>query len=115
MSKLTNQKCAPCQIATSALAPNAITPLLGQLRDWEVIDNHHLRKSWTFPDFRTALEFVNRVGEIAEREDHHPDIYFSWGKARVELWTHKVDGLTENDFVVAAKFDESAAEQTRGG
>jgi 4a-hydroxytetrahydrobiopterin dehydratase len=111
MGDLANKQCVPCRTATAALSPSETTSLLGRLRGWEVIDNHHLRKSWKFPDFQSALEFVNRVGELAEREDHHPDICFSWGKARVELWTHKVNGLTENDFVMAAKIDEVAGRQ----
>jgi 4a-hydroxytetrahydrobiopterin dehydratase len=106
MGKLATKKCTACEAGTSALSRSDITPLLGQLRGWEVVDSHHLRKDWTFPDFAAALRFVNRVGEVAEREAHHPDIYLSWGKARIELWTHKVNGLTENDFIVAAKIDE---------
>jgi 4a-hydroxytetrahydrobiopterin dehydratase len=106
MGNLASKQCTACKTGTSALARSEITPLLAQLRGWEVIDDHHLRKNWTFPDFAGALEFVNRVGDLAEREDHHPDLSFSWGKARVELWTHKVNGLTENDFIMAAKIDE---------
>ncbi|MCG8468130.1 MAG: 4a-hydroxytetrahydrobiopterin dehydratase, partial [Gemmatimonadetes bacterium] len=67
------------------------------------VDGHHLEKEYTFPDFATALSFINRVGAMAEEQNHHPDLYFTWGKARVTIWTHKIDGLTESDFVFAAK------------
>ncbi len=113
MSNLASKKCVACEGGTTALSQAPIASFLGQLRGWEVIDNHHLRKNWTFPDFESALAFVNEVGELAEREEHHPDLYLSWGKARVELWTHKVNGLTENDFIMAAKIDELPQGGTR--
>jgi 4a-hydroxytetrahydrobiopterin dehydratase len=72
---------------------------------WRVVSNHHLEKEYEFPDFVKALDFTNRVGEVAEREGHHPDIHLSWGKVRLDIWTHKIDGLTESDFVLAAKAD----------
>ena len=73
--------------------------------DWEVVDGHHLLKAYTFEDFAQALDFTNRIGAIAEAEGHHPDIYLAWGKVEVQIWTHKIDGLTESDFVLAAKAD----------
>ncbi len=73
--------------------------------EWKVVDNHHLEKEYLFKNFRDALEFTNRVGEAAEEMGHHPDIYLSWGKVRLLIWTHKVDGLTEKDFTLAAKCD----------
>jgi len=73
--------------------------------DWRVVDQHHLEKEFTFPDFAQALAFTNRIGAIAEEQGHHPDIYLSWGKVGVKIWTHKVDGLTRADFVLAAKMD----------
>jgi len=76
-----------------------------QVSGWQVVNDHHLEKSYSFPDFKTALDFVNRVGEIAEQEGHHPDLYLSWGKVGVKTWTHKIDGLTESDFILAAKID----------
>ena len=76
------------------------------LPGWKVVDGHHLWKSFAFPDFRTALDFVNRAGAVAEAEGHHPDLFLSWGKADVKIWTHKIDGLTESDFVLAAKIDD---------
>jgi 4a-hydroxytetrahydrobiopterin dehydratase len=73
--------------------------------DWRVVDGHHLEKEYSFPDFRMALEFTNKVGRTAEDEGHHPDIYLAWGKVKLSIWTHKIDGLTESDFVLAAKAD----------
>src|SRR5262245_31544881 len=70
---------------------------------WNVVEEHHLEKEYTFKNFRDALAFTNRVGELAETNNHHPDIYLAWGKVRTTLWTHKIDGLTESDFVMAAK------------
>jgi 4a-hydroxytetrahydrobiopterin dehydratase len=81
----------------------------GQLAEfvrWKVINEHHVTRSFTFPDFKQALDFVNRVGSLAEQQGHHPDILLAWGKAEVTLWTHKVDGLTESDFIMAAKIDQ---------
>jgi 4a-hydroxytetrahydrobiopterin dehydratase len=82
-----------------------IEPLLAQLQGWRVVAEHHLEKSFPFPDFRTALAFVNRAGAVAEEQGHHPDLYLSWGKVGVKIWTHKADGLTESDFVLAARID----------
>jgi len=77
-----------------------------QVPAWQVADEHHLTRTFTFPDFRTALDFVNRVGAVAEAEGHHPDLYLSWGRVETKIWTHKIDGLTESDFVLAAKIDK---------
>ena len=79
--------------------------LLGQLDGWGVEREHHLSRSFPFPDFKTALAFVNRVGDLAEEQGHHPDIYLGWGMVRSETGPHKIDGLTESDFVLAAKID----------
>ncbi len=73
--------------------------------DWAVVDEHHLEKSYTFDDFARALAFTNAVGAIAESEGHHPDIYLAWGKVGLKIWTHKINGLTESDFILAAKAD----------
>jgi 4a-hydroxytetrahydrobiopterin dehydratase len=92
-----------------ALRGEALAGLAAELGEaWKVVDEHHLRKTYKFKNFREALQFTNRVGEIAEAEGHHPDIYLAWGKVRLEVWTHKVDGLTENDFIFAAKADAAA-------
>jgi 4a-hydroxytetrahydrobiopterin dehydratase len=79
--------------------------LEAQVPDWKVINNHHLERQLTFPDFKSALKFVNRVGDLAEQQGHHPDIALSWGKVGISIWTHKIDGLTESDFILAAKID----------
>jgi 4a-hydroxytetrahydrobiopterin dehydratase len=76
---------------------------------WRVVDGHHLEKEYRFADFRQALGFTNLIGELAEEVNHHPDIFLTWGRVRVELWTHKIDGLNEADFIWAAKADRLAA------
>ena len=83
---------------------------LAQLVDWTIIDQHHLGKTYRFPDFATALAFVNRVGALAEAEDHHPDIELGWGRVALKIWTHSIGGLSRNDFILAAKIDETSRE-----
>src|SRR5919112_3006822 len=100
MESLSSKKCVPC------LTEEEIAPLLGQLDGWRAVDEHHLHKAYKFTNFAEALDFVNRVGRVAEREGHHPDISFGWGYARLEIYTHAVGGLTESDFILAAKIDE---------
>jgi 4a-hydroxytetrahydrobiopterin dehydratase len=78
---------------------------LSEPKHWQVIDEHHLLRTYKFPDFKSALEFVNRVGALAEEQGHHPDILLAWGKVEITLWTHAVDGLTESDFILAAKIE----------
>ena len=73
---------------------------------WQVVDEHHLEKEHRFDDFRQALDFTVRVGEMAEEQGHHPDIFLAWGLVKVTIWTHKIDGLTESDFVFAAKVEQ---------
>jgi 4a-hydroxytetrahydrobiopterin dehydratase len=106
MTELARKKCIPCSGGIPPLGADAIAKLHGQVADWEVILNHHLRRVYRFDDFAGALRFVNRVGEVAEREGHHPNISFTWGRVEVEIWTHKIDGLTESDFILAAKLDQ---------
>jgi 4a-hydroxytetrahydrobiopterin dehydratase len=77
-----------------------------QVRGWNIIEEHHIAKTFKFPDFREALRFVNRVGELAEEQGHHPDIFLTWGKVDVTSWTHKINGLTESDFILAAKIEQ---------
>jgi 4a-hydroxytetrahydrobiopterin dehydratase len=90
---LADKKCAPCRGGTPPL------------RGIELEKLHDIQREFHFPDFKQALEFVNRVGEIAENEGHHPDILLAWGKVGITLWTHKIDGLTESDLIMAAKID----------
>ena len=106
MNELAAKQCVPCRGGVPPLTMDEITPLLNQLSGWEVVETHHLLKNYEFPDFVSALAFVNRLGEVAEREGHHPDIHLTWGKVGVQIYTHKIDGLTESDFVLAAKIDE---------
>lgn len=75
--------------------------------DWRLVDQHHLEKEYRFRNFRDALEFTNRVGELAEQQGHHPDIHLAWGMVKLQVWTHKINGLTESDFVFAAKADQA--------
>ena len=108
MSELAKRSCVPCKGGTPPLKGEEIRPLISQIEGWEVVEEHHLRKTFRFKNFKTALEFVNRVGAIAEQEGHHPEICFGWGRATIEIWTHKIDGLTESDFILGAKIDEAA-------
>ncbi|MGH9523459.1 MAG: 4a-hydroxytetrahydrobiopterin dehydratase [Terriglobales bacterium] len=102
---LASKTCVPCRGGVPALKGAELHDLSHQLPNWQVINEHHLHRRFDFPDFRQALDFVNRVGEVAEQQGHHPDICLTWGKAEVTIWTHKVDGLTESDFILAAKID----------
>lgn len=108
VSELAKKDCVPCKGGTPPLAGKELDRLLGQLGNgWRVVDGHHLEKEYKFPDFAEALDFVNGVGEIAEDQGHHPDMYLSWGKVRLTIWTHSINGLTESDFVLGAKADET--------
>lgn len=103
---LASYDCIPCKGGVAPLKGADVRALMGQLEhDWQLIEEHHLQKEYAFPNFRQALDFTNRVGEIAETQNHHPDIYLAWGKVRITIWTHKIDGLTKSDFVFAAKCD----------
>ena len=109
MSGLAQKECVPCKGGVPPLNADQRAPLLKELGGgWEVVDGHHLEKRYTFPDFRQALAFTNRVGELAEAQGHHPDIHLAWGQVRLTIWTHKIDGLTESDFVFAAKAERLA-------
>jgi 4a-hydroxytetrahydrobiopterin dehydratase len=105
MSDLANKTCVPCRGDVPPLRGKELEELERQLPDWEVVEGHHLRREFRFRNFREALAFVNRVGELAEEQGHHPDIDFGWGRAAITVFTHKIDGLTESDFVLAAKVD----------
>ncbi len=105
MAELCSLTCVPCQGGVPSLTGAEIAPLLEQLDGWEVVELHHLSKKHTFPDFVTALAFVNEIGAVAEEQGHHPDMYLTWGKVGIDIWTHKIDGLTESDFILAAKID----------
>ena len=105
MAKLADKTCTPCKGDVPPLAGTALQDLHHQVPAWTVVEEHHLHREFGFKNFREALDFVNRVGELAEEQGHHPDINFGWGRAEVEIFTHKIDGLTESDFIFAAKVD----------
>jgi 4a-hydroxytetrahydrobiopterin dehydratase len=106
MSELADRQCVPCRGGVPPLKGDEVQALLARLTGWQAASEHHLLKTYRFQDFRETLGFVNRVGELAEKQGHHPDICFGWGKAEISIWTHKIDGLTESDFVLAAKIDK---------
>ncbi len=103
---LADRKCVPCQGGTPPLKGQALADLAAQTPQWQVVEEAKLTRTFKFKDFAEALAFVNRVGALAEEQGHHPDIYFTWGKARIELSTHKIKGLSESDFILAAKIDK---------
>ncbi len=105
MTDLASKTCVPCRGDVPPLRGAELHELIRQVPGWEVVDEHHLKKEFRFKNFREALDFVNRVGELAEEQAHHPDIDFGWGRATVKIFTHKIDGLTESDFILAAKVD----------
>ncbi|MDG5821013.1 4a-hydroxytetrahydrobiopterin dehydratase [Natronococcus sp. A-GB7] len=106
-TQLADRECTACTSDEDPLEGEELIPLFEELDRavWEVVDEHHLEGTYAFEDFRDALEFTKEVGELAEEEFHHPDIHLSWGKVVIELWTHKIDGLREADFVMAARMD----------
>jgi 4a-hydroxytetrahydrobiopterin dehydratase len=105
-SKLNEKQCTPCRGGSEPLGTQELTPYLQQLADgWNVVDEHKLEKTFKFKNFIEALDFTNRVGQLAEQHQHHPDIYLSWGEVRIQLWTHKIGGLHENDFILATGID----------
>lgn len=103
---LTDKKCVPCRGGMPPLKGEELKKLAAEIPEWEVINEHHLKRTFKFPDFAKALEFVNRVGALAEQQSHHPDLHLSWGRVSIEIHTHKIDGLTESDFVMAAKINQ---------
>ena len=107
MTDLAAKTCVPCRGGVPPLAGDELARLLDLLdSDWKSANGHHLRREFPFPDFVSALAFTNQVGELAEVEGHHPDIYLTWGRVTIEVWTHKIDGLTESDFILAAKIEQ---------
>lgn len=103
---LSKKNCVPCKGGVPPLKGEPLVQLHRQLdKGWKIIDEHHLEKDYLFKNFREALDFTNKIGEIAEQEGHHPDIILSYGKVKIQLWTHKISGLSESDFILAAKYD----------
>ncbi len=106
MNELANRVCVPCKGGIPPLKGKELKALQNQLGNgWNVINEHHLKKKWKFDDFESALNFTNKIGSLAEDQGHHPDIYLAWGKVEIKIWTHKISGLTESDFILAAKID----------
>ena len=107
MSELAQETCNPCRAGVPPLKGEELDALQEKLGNgWQIINEHHLEKEYIFADFRQALDFTVKVGEVAENQCHHPDIYLAWGKVKLTIWTHKIDGLTESDFIFAAKADQ---------
>jgi len=106
-TSLADNKCIPCKGGTPPLTHPDIVPLLAQVQGWQVEGDKKLIKSYKLKNFVEAVAFVNRITPVAEAENHHPDLYVRWGEVRVYLWTHKIDGLTESDFFMAAKIDRA--------
>jgi len=111
MPSLADKHCVPCKGGVPPLTAADIAPLLAQLDGWSAVDNHHLEKTYTLNNFAEGLALVNRIGAIAEEQDHHPDLFLTWGRVGVKIWTHTINGLTESDFVFAAKCDRAAPGQ----
>ena len=106
MSELAQENCIPCRGGVPPLKGEKLDALQEKLGNgWQIINEHHLEKEYIFADFRQALDFTVKVGEVAENQGHHPDIYLAWGKVKLTIWTHKIDGLTESDFILGAKVD----------
>src|SRR5919108_4693249 len=101
MSSLATKTCVPCHGGVPALRGSELHTFSHQLPQWNVVNEHHITRSFKFDDFQQALAFVNRVGAVAEEQGHHPDILLTWGNVEITLWTHKIDGLTESDFIMA--------------
>ena len=108
MAGLADKACIPCRGGVPPLSADQVKLLAAQVDDWNVVDDHHLEKEFQFPDFKSALDFVNKAGAIAEEQGHHPDVYLAWGKVQFTIWTHKINGLTESDFILAAKIDRAS-------
>ena len=105
MPGLAAKTCVPCRGGVPSLKGEELATLQKQVDGWNIIEDHHIAKTFKFPDFKKALEFVNRVGELAEEQGHHPDIFLAWGRVQITIWTHIINGLTESDFILAAKID----------
>lgn len=107
---LASRQCVPCRGGVPPLTGAALAALLAELGGgWRVVGEHHLEKEYRFKNFRDALAFTVRVGELAEEQQHHPDFHLAWGKVVLTIWTHTIDGLTESDLVLAAKADRLLA------
>ncbi len=113
MEKLETKHCTPCRAGAPPLASGEIYVMSQGVHGWTIVGEHHIEKEYAFGDFKAALAFVNIIGDIAEREGHHPDLSLSWGRVTARLFTHKIDGLHENDFILAALIDKAYRDFTR--
>ena len=105
-TKLSQKVCTPCRGGVNPMTEPQISEYLKMLQeDWTVIEANRLERTFKFKNFSEALDFTNKVGQLAEQQQHHPDIHLAWGKVKVQLWTHKIGGLHENDFILAAGID----------
>lgn len=109
MAALADRHCVPCKPGTPPLDAAAREALLREVPEWRVVDGHHLEREYRVADFVAALALVNRIGAIAEEQNHHPDLFLTWGRVAVKIWTHTIDGLSEGDFIFAAKCDAAVA------
>ncbi len=114
MGGLADERCVPCERGTPPLGEREREGLRAQVPAWTVVRGHHLERTYAMNDFARALDLANRIGAIAEAEGHHPDLHVAWGKLRIEVWTHAIDGLARGDFVLAAKCDRAYAELAGG-
>lgn len=108
MTELADKQCIPCKGGTPPLKGKQLEAIHRSVPQWTVTNEHHIHRAFKFPDFVQALAFVNKVGALAEEQGHHPDILLTWGKAEITLWTHSINGLSEGDFIMAAKIDRLA-------
>ena len=113
MTDSATKTCVPCRGGVPPIKGAELENLGGQLPSWQIVNEHHIARASGFPDFRQALAFVDKVGALAEEQGHHPDIFLAWGKVEITIWTHKIDGLTESDFILAAKIDRLYPQSVR--
>jgi len=112
---LAEQNCIPCRGGVPPMEEGRARELLRELdKGWELNASGHLERLYGFRDFAQAMAFANRVADVAEAEGHHPDLHIAWGVCKVEIWTHKIDGLTESDFYLAAKADRAFKTPAKG-
>lgn len=113
--ELSSKQCVPCRGGVPPLKGDALSTLSAQVgHGWSVIDQHHLEKQFTLKNFKESLALTNAIGELSEQQGHHPVIELMWGKVIVRIWTHKIDGLTESDFILAAKIDDVFETRQKG-
>ncbi len=106
MSGLTEKRCVPCEAGVAPLSQEEVKKLLEQTPAWQITNDQHLNRQFKFKNFKLAMAFLNKVTEISEQENHHPDIFISYGKVKIDIWTHAINALSENDFILAAKISE---------